>query len=338
MVEMNRCIYCTKPLIPREAKDDRLNPSLEHIIPYSLGGSDGFATRDACVGCNGTLGDTVDADCINQPYIVIHRQTHAIKGYSGSVPPLELPARSTAGNEPATMILPHQTPATFKHKPVVIRQDETSSERILVAGDEAQVTGIVSGIVAKAKKRGERVLDVATGLPLDIAASIAAAERETFGKYKVEMVISLDALHRELIKIAFGFAHLVLGWQWTGSPYARRMRLVARGAGTSTDIERLARQANPQIRSKLPMGCAGPTDHFVSLLPLGSETGIVVSLFNDPLLTAFVDVDVDPQLLEAGIAANDRLMAVVNHQSRKTQWIGLLEFTNHLTAVRRSGS
>src|SRR4051812_6235028 len=153
---MSRCIYCTKELIPRDVSIDPLNPSLEHIIPYSLGGSDSLATRDACVRCNGTLGDSVDADFINQPYIVTLRQTHSLRGHGGTVPSLELPATSTIGNEAATMIRPHDAPATFKHKPIVIRQEESFGEQVLVVGDHAQVTGIVSGIAAKAKKRGER--------------------------------------------------------------------------------------------------------------------------------------------------------------------------------------
>ncbi|WP_137786724.1 HNH endonuclease [Sphingomonas sp. 3P27F8] len=327
---MQRCIYCTKTLIPRETGQAALNPSLEHAIPYSLGGSDGLATHDACVGCNNSLGDSVDAECINQPYIVILRQTHSIRGHGRTVPDLTLPATSTIGNEPATMVRPHNEPATFRHKPIVLRQHETYGEQVLVVGDHGQVTGIVEGIAAKSKRRGESVIDPTTGQPMDIAASIAAAEREQFGEYKVGFPMELDALRRGLIKIAFGFAHLALGWHWTGSKHARRMRAVVRGAGGGGAIEKFLTGVDPNIRSTLPMGTAGATDHLVCLMPQGADTQIIVSLFGDPLLSAAIKLAIDPATLEAGIAANDRMMATVDHQTRKTTWVGLVDFTDHI--------
>ncbi|MDR6790631.1 hypothetical protein J2Y58_004014 [Sphingomonas sp. BE138] len=39
-----------KELIPREEAIGPVNPSIEHVIPYALGGSDDLATRDCCAG------------------------------------------------------------------------------------------------------------------------------------------------------------------------------------------------------------------------------------------------------------------------------------------------
>lgn len=326
---MDRCIYCMKGLIPREKVIGPLNPSFEHVIPYALGGSDELATKDCCVGCNGTLGRTVDSACINQPLILMTRHRFGIEGQSGTIPDLVLPAHSVDGNEPATMTMPHGQPATFKHKPIVLRQGEAYGEQILVVGSDGDVVEIVSGIAAKAKKRGNRAVDPATGLNLDISASIAAAPSETFNEYKIGFGVDDEALHREIVKIAFGFAHLIFGWDWTASPRARKLRALARGAGTRADVEATIVGVDPEIRSILPMGNAGPDDHFVAFMPAGPEARIVVSLFGQALLTAGVQIDIDSSTLETAIRKHNRMMAIVDHQSRGTTWINFVAFTNH---------
>jgi hypothetical protein len=327
-----------KDLVPREKVIGPLNPSFEHVIPYALGGSDGLATHDCCVSCNGTLGRTVDSACINQPLILMTRHRFGIEGQSGTIPDLVLPAHSVEGNEPATLTMPHGQPASFKHKPIVLRQDEAYGEQILVVGSDGDVVQIVSGIAAKAEKRGNLAVDPATGSELDISASIAAAPSETFNEYKIGFGIDDEALHREIMKIAFGFAHLIFGWDWTASPRARKLRALVRGAGTRADLNATVVGVDPDIRSILPMGNAGLDDHFVAFMPLGSEARIIVSLFGQDLLTAGVQIDIDGPTLEAAIRKHNRMMAVVDHQSRGTRWISFVAFTNHFGWLPGAGT
>lgn len=326
---MERCIYCQKTLVARAEAIEHLNPSLEHIIPYALGGSDDLATRDACVGCNGNLGRTVDSACINQPLIVMIRHRFGIKGQSGTIPDLVLPAHSTDGNEPATMTMQHGQPATFKHKPIILRQEESYGEQILVAGNDDDVVKIVSGIANKARKSGNRVVDPTTGAELDIPRSVAAAATEVFNEYQTGFAVDDAAFHRAIIKIAFGFAHLIFGWRWTGGPCARKFRALARGAGTRADLDTIIDGVDPNIRSILPMGAAGADDHFVAFMPAGSEARIIVSLFGHVLLTAGVKVDIDRLTLEEALAERNRVMAIVDHQSRRTTWVSFTAFTDH---------
>lgn len=336
MSVMTRCIYCLKDIVPRDVAIGLLNPSLEHIIPYSLGGSDGFATNDAHVGCNGVLGETIDSDCINQPYIVILRQRFGISGRNGSVPDLVLPAISSNGNEPATMTIPHGQGASFKHEPIVIRQAETFGEQVLVVGNDGQVTKIVSGMAAKAKKRGGRVIDRETGIELDIAASVAASPREFHNEYNLNFSIEMTSFHREIVKIAYGFAHLVLGWRWTNSHHSRKLRAVAKGAGSRADLDAVITLVDPKIREALPMGLAGPDDHFVALLPLGKEAQIVVSLFSHAPLSAGVRISIDPDILEAGFVEYNRALAVIDHQTRRTTWTSFEAFADHMSRMTRA--
>lgn len=326
---MERCIYCLKSLVPREEATVPLNSSLEHIIPYALGGSDGLATRDACVGCNGNLGRTVDSACINQPLIVMTRHQFGLKGQSGTIPDLVLPAHSTDGNEPATMTMPHGQPVTFKHKPIVLRQEESFGEQIMVVGNDGDVVKIVSGIADKARRQGYRVVDPASGADLDIPSSVGTAPIEAFSEYKVGFAVDDAAFHRAIVKIAFGFAHLIFGWRWTGSPNARRLRALARGAGSRADLDKVVDVVDPDIRSVLPMGAAGAADHFIAFMPAGSDARIIVSLFGQVLLTAGVRVDIDRSSLEEALIERDQMMAIVDHQSRRTTWVSFTAFMDH---------
>jgi hypothetical protein len=45
---------------------DGTQPTKEHMIQYALGGSNSLVTPDVCKDCNSKLGETVDADFINQ--------------------------------------------------------------------------------------------------------------------------------------------------------------------------------------------------------------------------------------------------------------------------------
>lgn len=257
------------------------------------------------------------------------RHRFGIEGQSGTIPDLVLPAHSTDGNEPATMIMPHGRPATFKHKPIVLRQQESYGEQILVVGSDGDVVKILSGIADKARKSGNRAVDPTTGADLDILASIAVAATETFNEYQIGFATDDAAFHRAIVKIGFGFAHLIFGWRWTGSPRARRLRALARGAGTRADLDTIIDGVDPNIRSILPMGAAGADDHFVAFMPAGSEARIIVSLFGQALLTAGVKVDIDRSSLEEALVERNRVMAIVDHQSRRTTWVSFTAFTDH---------
>lgn len=104
MLIMTICIYCKDTLVPKGDTPDPKNPSLEHIVPWVLGGSNGCATSEVCTDCNSVLGRTVDSNCINHTLVAMLRQQFGISSYSGNVPDVVLDVRSTNGNEPARMV------------------------------------------------------------------------------------------------------------------------------------------------------------------------------------------------------------------------------------------
>ena len=54
-----RCIYTGKDF---NFADPLLRPSLEHIIPLSLGGSDDFTTKDVSAEANARAGNEIDGE------------------------------------------------------------------------------------------------------------------------------------------------------------------------------------------------------------------------------------------------------------------------------------
>ncbi len=231
---MARCVYCLQTLVPKEERESPLNPSLEHFIPWSLGGSNDFATMDVCTECNSTLGDSVDAATINQPLLAMMRQSFGITGYSGKVPDVVLPMRSMDTNEPGRMTIPPTGDVDYQHNPVVLRQPHALGEELLVAGSEEDVLRILQGIAGKEAKRGGRLVDQSSGQTIDLEGTIANAGRETTNLYRAQMMVSLPSIYRTMTKAAYGLAHHMFGWRWTGSDDAAGLRDAARGL-TSDD-------------------------------------------------------------------------------------------------------
>lgn len=315
------------------AKDERtspLNPSREHVVPWGLGGSDACSTMDCCVECNSRLGETVDADCINSTLMSMVRQQHGVSGYSKRVPDVLLDAHDTRSREPARIVIPPDGPAEFRHAPIVLRQDEAHGEKVLVVGSEQDVRKIVGGMASKVAKNGGRLIGE-DGAGLDIEAAIAGAERESFGEYEGRFSVDPTVIPRELVKIAYGFSHLVFGHRWTGSAAAKPFRDVAIGLGGRGEVDALVTGCKVGIRSLLPMGSAGVNDHVVALLP-GQQPMIIVSLFGDELTTLAVPMPVPRAEIDHAITANARAMVTIGVPDRTARWTSFMDLARHLAA------
>lgn len=329
---MTRCVYCLQKLVPKKDREGLLNPSLEHFLPWSLGGSNDFATMDACTGCNSTLGDSVDAATINQPLLAMMRQRYGITGYSGNVPDVVLPMRSMDTNEPGRMTISPTGNVDYHHNPVVIRQCHALGEELFAAGSEDDVRKIMQGIAGKAAKRGLRLVDYSSGQTIDLKGSIDNAERETTNLYRARMMVSLPSIYRTMIKAAYGLAHHMLGWRWTGSDDAASLRDAARGLTSDDDVVAMVQGISVKFRDKLPL-CAGQQHHHVVSFLSGDSPSILVSMFGEALFTALIPMTVSDQVLELGISENNQAMVAIDPQSRKATWI---DFSTYLMHLQRS--
>lgn len=326
---MARCVYCLQTLVSKEERASPLNPSLEHFIPWSLGGSNCFATMDACNECNSKLGDSVDAATINQPLFAMIRQKFGIAGYSGNVPDVVMPMRSMDTNEPGRMTIPPTGEVEYHHNPVVVRQPHALGEEIFVAGSEENVSKILQGIAGKEAKRGRRLVDPLSGQSINIDESIANAEREATHLYKAETMISLPPIYRTMIKAAYGLAHHMFGWRWTGSDDAAGLREAARGLTSDDDVVAMMQGIKLEFREKLPL-CADQQDHHVVAFLPGASPSVFVSLFGEALLTSLIPMTVSRQAVEFGISENNRVMVVIDPRSREATWIDFPTYAAHL--------
>lgn len=326
---MARCVYCLQTLVSKEELESSLNPSLEHFIPWSLGGSNGFATIDACTECNSTLGDSVDAATINQPLLAMIRQQFGIAGYSGNVPDVIMPMRSMDTNEPGRMSIPPTGDVKYHHNPVVVRQPHALGEELFVAGSEGDVRKILQGVVAKEAKRGRRLVAPSSGQTIDLEDSIANAERETTNLYRVQTTVSLPPIYRTMTKAAYGLAHQMFGWRWTGSGDAASLRDAARGLTSDDDVVAMMQGIRLEFRDMLPL-CAGQQDHHVVAFLPGASPSVFVSMFGEALFTALIPITVSDQALELGISENNRAMVVIDPRSRTTNWIDFPTYMMHL--------
>lgn len=331
---MSHCIYCLDPLVPKKAGESLKNPSIEHVVPWSLGGSNACATEEACRECNGKLGETVDSDCINQSIVMTYRHQFGIAGHGGTIPDIVLNVRSLDTNELALLTIPYSGSVSIEHKPVVIRQSEQNSKRVRVTGSRKQVRDIIEGITAKARKRGAMVTDT-SGEEVDIETAIATAVAKISTRYQIDWDYEMPLIWRELVKVAFGFGHLALGWRWTRSRRAEAMRRVARSLGDLHELEALIQRVRPEIRSILPPAEKGrTTDHLICLMVL-EEPIIIVSLFGSPWLSIGVRLDVDRDMLTNGLVENGRQMVTIDPRTRRSKWVGVQEFVAHFEANQR---
>jgi hypothetical protein len=329
---MARCIYCLQTLVPKEDRESPRNPSFEHFIPWSLGGSNGFATMDACTECNSTLGNSVDAATINQPLLAMKRQQFGITGYSGNVPDVVMPIRSMDTNEPGRMTIPSTGDVEYHHNPVVIRQPHALGEELIVAGNEEDVHKIVQGIAGKEAKRGRRLVDPSSGQVIDLDHFVANADRETTNLYRSQTVVSLPPIYRTMTKAAYGLAHHMFGWRWTGSDDAASLRDAACGRTSDDAVVAMMQGIKVEFRDKLPLSAGQQDHHVVAFLP-GASPSVFVSMFGEAFFTALIPLTVSDEALELGIIENNRAMVAIDPRSRIATWIDFPTYVKHLNLL-----
>jgi hypothetical protein len=98
---MARCIYVPE----RELNDDRppneRTKSIEHVVSWALGGSNGCTVDDVSTKANNDLGTEIDASFSNLLPIASWRHTLKLEGQSGTIPPIVFDAVAAKNGTPA---------------------------------------------------------------------------------------------------------------------------------------------------------------------------------------------------------------------------------------------
>lgn len=333
---MKRCIYCHEVMLAEgEAGDRKLRPSREHIIPRALGGADALCTFDVCERCNSTLGETTDGDLMRERIISIERQKFKLPGYSGRIPDVVMKATSMQTGTAYEMRIPPVGDVSYDTRPVVDRvANPDGSERVEVSGSREQVTGIVKGMHVKLARAGRKMLNPDGSEVISVEDSIAAAQAQHTTEFKTRFELDETVIRRGIIKIAFGFAHLVLGPGWTFCPEAKTLRDAAWGQGDDESVAALVTGLKVPFRNVLLQSeVEHDTRHVIALFPASEEKWIAVSLFGEPLLTMAVRLQVTADQYEDGVVSSNRMMVSTLAAGGDVQWLDPVEFTRRLMAA-----
>lgn len=335
---MERCIYCEEVMLAEgEAGDRKLRPSREHIIPAALGGPDSLCTFDVCESCNSTLGETTDGDLMKEQIISIKRQKFGLTGHSSKIPDVVMKATSMQTGTAYKMRISPVGDVSYDTRPVVDKvANPDGSERVQVSGSREQVTDIVKGMHAKLARSGRKMLSPGGSEIMSVEDSVAVAQEQRTTEFKAQSQLNQTVIRRGIIKIAFGFAHLVLGPSWTFSPGAKSLRDAALRQGDDESVAALVTGLKVKFRDFLLQSEAErETRHVIALLPAGEEKWIAVSLFGEPLLTMAVRLQVTADQFEAGGFSPDRMMVSTLAAGGDVQWLDLEEFARRWARTDR---
>lgn len=223
---MTQCIYSRVELNDVVPPND-CTKSREHIVPWSIGGSNQFSTWDVSKRSNNDFGRDIDAPFINLLPIAIKRHRFSINGYSGAIPDIELRAKSLDNNEPATIIINANGEVDFRFETTFIREDKATHSSILLGAPKARAYEILDGLLAKARKTGQSVysFEGAQISSIEDYERVVTVEESTSFKASV-VAFDFEVWVRGIFKMLLGLGHTTLGPTWTFGLEGDRFRSV----------------------------------------------------------------------------------------------------------------
>ena len=329
---MAKCIYCRSELNQNQPPDD-FTYSKEHIIPYALGGSDVFSTRDASTKYNSELGRDIDSKFVNLLPLSIKRHMHQIAGHSGKIPPIRWKAKSLQEGDPATITINADGQVDYTFDTVFVKDTKKTHEDILVGASPDQMRRILVGMLQKASKKGKACYSQ-TGKRIsqleDFEPYFEIAETSQF--HSSVVAFDFEIWTRGIFKIILGLGHVILGPNWTFSADGGdRIRTVL----FCDRIHWPAQSLNGFLTGELPEDIrrmAGITPvvrqenkHTLAILPLPQETVAIISLFGgDNIPEAMVSLGGERgnlAVVNDTMNRHTRVGVQINPTTRTTKWI-----------------
>lgn len=202
--------------------------SLEHIVPYSLGGPGTFGTWDVSKKANSDVGGTVDTRLINHPFITFHRWRLGLKSQSGTVPGIEFSGTVEVDGRTLDVVYSINPDGTVDllTRPEVASDWATGNFR--VACDPQDLPTILGNITKKAVKKG-----LVDG-PDDIKVLASKSTRLESPTIHSQLSVGVFDMMPGFAKMALGAGHLVLGETWSRGPDADLLRSVINAKDETT--------------------------------------------------------------------------------------------------------
>lgn len=218
--------------------------SLEHIIPFALGGTGQFGTKDVSAIANSRVGTIADAPLINHPLVTIERWRLKIPGQSGRIPGIEFRGTIDIEGSPvsARYLINHDGTVELTTLPDV--RSDWANRTFQVSCDPMDLQGILENIIDKGKKKG-------------LAVSLDAIRTESVRNTRIErpelstqMSMGLFDLVPGFTKMALGTGHFLFGESWSQGHDADLLRAVINEKDSQ---KRLAVPVHGQVWPNTPL-------------------------------------------------------------------------------------
>ena len=222
-----RPMYC--PYCGVDHEDSRTLRSIEHVIPYGLGGSDDL-TISTCDKSNNDLGSEVDAPFMESFPVRAKRFFLGLESNKGNAPTLDLGGIGWIdGKEvPISYVISSETKELKIAKPNIIKTaNDDGTEHWQVSGDPAQAREILEGKLRKQLALGKTItFEDGSLLRLEDLDRIFAERTKTVINPSVLGTIQHDYLDyiRFFSKLALAMGHLHLGESFSRSITGDRLR------------------------------------------------------------------------------------------------------------------
>jgi len=211
---MAQCVYRGITLNNNDPADDD-TASLEHIIPWAIGGSNGLATRDASKKGNNDLGSDVDAPFANTLPLAFMRHKLELKSNSGNIPPIIWKGQTEYGDK-ATFTLNADGSSELDLGLKVERPPKGQAGRMTVAGSHEKAVQTLEGMLKGMRKRGETAYSQNGKLLESVDDFLAISEQRLVdnARFSVEY-FNKEAWGRGILKIVLALGHHMLGPEWS---------------------------------------------------------------------------------------------------------------------------
>ena len=268
-------------------------PSLEHIIPLSLGGLDAFSVNDVSRAANNEAGNKIDDRLSSNLLLLMLRQRYKLEGHRGGVPDLRFQGSFLDINREAWLEITGEGELVWGFS----GSSQSRGKATVLEGSEQQVRSRLASMLHSISGKGLQLLtpwgNITDGE--DIETAILLSDKEDGKQFKAQLTFDLRdfqaALGRFCVKVALCAGYKVLGPEWAFGPAGIRLRSVL----FAPDVALASCGVRGTLYSDLPLefrdalGC-GPDRHVVAVFPLRKTTVAIVSLFGGAFGHAVIEL------------------------------------------------
>jgi len=326
------CAYCGV------LHDPGIETSLEHVIPFALGGSDKL-TVVTCKRGNNDLGSAVDAPFIDFFPVSTRRFFLGLESTSGNEPSVDLGGKGwIAGREVRiSHLITGESHEAKIAKPTIVKKQADGSEEWQISGDPRMVAEILQGKLRK-QTMLEKTITLKSGETLTlegIEQLIAEATVETIDPSVVK-TLQFDYLVsiRFFCKLALAMGHLHFGRTFSSSTYAERLRRAMRAKSVG-DVDLPGAAIWPETTTVKPLlqQFAKRNEHTLVILD-GTPPILLVSLFGE--FDAVLPTDELPSVGPPAVTGTGTVWRV-ELPSRRLTTCSVVEYISMLRQTAPSG-